>query len=109
MMNRRDFMQLAAAGGGAVFFSALTRGALAVEAARRGAQVVAIDISPTLIALARERAPRDGNQADQHGREEEKGTERRGELARALTITASKFSGSAKAKIEKAGGRALTA
>jgi magnesium-protoporphyrin O-methyltransferase len=32
-------------------------GALAVEAARRGAEVVAIDISPTLVALARERAP----------------------------------------------------
>ena len=31
MMNRRDFMQLAAAGGGAVFFSALTRGAIAAE------------------------------------------------------------------------------
>ena len=31
-----------------------------------------------------------------------------GELARALTVTASKFSGSAKAKIEKAGGKALT-
>ncbi len=30
-------------------------GALAVEAARRGAQVVAIDISPTLVALANER------------------------------------------------------
>lgn len=34
-------------------------GALAVEAARRGAQVVAVDLSPTLIELARERAPRD--------------------------------------------------
>ena len=34
-------------------------GALAVEAARRGADVVAIDISPTLIDLARQRAPRD--------------------------------------------------
>jgi magnesium-protoporphyrin O-methyltransferase len=32
-------------------------GALAVEAARRGADVVAIDISPTLIGLAKERAP----------------------------------------------------
>lgn len=30
-------------------------GALAVEAARRGAEVVAIDISPTLVGLARER------------------------------------------------------
>lgn len=34
-------------------------GALAVEAARRGARVVAIDLSPTLVGLARERAPRD--------------------------------------------------
>lgn len=34
-------------------------GALAVEAARRGACVVAIDLSPTLIALARERMPTD--------------------------------------------------
>jgi len=34
-------------------------GALAVEAARRGATVVAIDLSPSLIALARERAPTD--------------------------------------------------
>lgn len=33
-------------------------GALAVEAARRGAQVVAIDLSSTLIDLARERSPR---------------------------------------------------
>lgn len=32
-------------------------GALAVEAARRGAQVVAIDLSPTLVDLARDRAP----------------------------------------------------
>lgn len=34
-------------------------GALAVEAARRGARVVAVDLSPTLVALARERLPRD--------------------------------------------------
>lgn len=34
-------------------------GALAVEAARRGAQVVAIDLSPTLVDLARERQPAD--------------------------------------------------
>ena len=34
-------------------------GALAVAAARRGAHVVAIDLSPTLVQLARERAPRD--------------------------------------------------
>lgn len=32
-------------------------GALSVEAARRGAEVIAIDLSPTLIALARERTP----------------------------------------------------
>jgi magnesium-protoporphyrin O-methyltransferase len=37
-------------------------GALSVEAARRGATVVAIDLSPTLVSLARERAP-----ADLHG------------------------------------------
>jgi magnesium-protoporphyrin O-methyltransferase len=34
-------------------------GALAVEAARRGADVVAVDISPTLVKLAQERLPRD--------------------------------------------------
>jgi magnesium-protoporphyrin O-methyltransferase len=34
-------------------------GALSVEAARRGASVVAIDLSPTLIGLARERSPTD--------------------------------------------------
>jgi magnesium-protoporphyrin O-methyltransferase len=34
-------------------------GALAVEAARRGAEVVAVDLSPTLIDLARERTPAD--------------------------------------------------
>jgi magnesium-protoporphyrin O-methyltransferase len=34
-------------------------GALAVEAARRGADVVAVDLSPTLVGLAAERAPRD--------------------------------------------------
>jgi magnesium-protoporphyrin O-methyltransferase len=34
-------------------------GALAVEAARRGAHVVAVDLSPKLIGLARERLPRD--------------------------------------------------
>ncbi len=32
-------------------------GALAVEAAKRGAQVVAIDLSPTLVDLARQRLP----------------------------------------------------
>lgn len=34
-------------------------GALAVEAARRGAEVVAIDVSASLIEIARERAPTD--------------------------------------------------
>ena len=35
-------------------------GALSVEAARRGAAVVAVDLSPTLVALAAERAAADG-------------------------------------------------
>lgn len=34
-------------------------GALSVEAARRGAEVVAIDLSPKLVALARHRAPKE--------------------------------------------------
>jgi magnesium-protoporphyrin O-methyltransferase len=34
-------------------------GMLAVEAARRGARVTAVDLSPTLIGLARERLPQD--------------------------------------------------
>ena len=34
-------------------------GALAVEAARRGADVLAVDLSPTLVDLARERLPHD--------------------------------------------------
>jgi magnesium-protoporphyrin O-methyltransferase len=34
-------------------------GALSVEAARRGARVTAVDLSPTLVDLARERSPRD--------------------------------------------------
>jgi magnesium-protoporphyrin O-methyltransferase len=34
-------------------------GALAIDLARRGAHVVAIDLSPTLVQLARERAPQD--------------------------------------------------
>ena len=34
-------------------------GALAIEAARRGADVVAVDISPTLVGFARERLPAD--------------------------------------------------
>lgn len=36
-------------------------GALSIEAARRGARVVAIDLSPTLVAVARERIPPDLN------------------------------------------------
>ncbi|HBY29910.1 MAG TPA: magnesium protoporphyrin IX methyltransferase, partial [Bradyrhizobium sp.] len=34
-------------------------GALSIEAARRGASVVAIDLSPTLVSVARERLPSD--------------------------------------------------
>lgn len=34
-------------------------GALAIEAARRGAEVIAIDLSPTLVQLAEERRPAD--------------------------------------------------
>jgi len=34
-------------------------GALSIEAARRGARVVAVDLSPTLVAVARERIPAD--------------------------------------------------
>ena len=34
-------------------------GALSIEAARRGARVVAIDLSPTLVSVARERIPSD--------------------------------------------------
>ena len=34
-------------------------GALSIEAARRGAHVVAVDLSPTLVAVARERIPAD--------------------------------------------------
>ena len=36
-------------------------GAFAVEAAARGAHVIAIDLSPTLVDLARERAPKQFN------------------------------------------------
>ncbi len=43
-------------------------GALAVEAARRGAEVVAIDLSPTLVDLARERLPEDLVNAPHGGR-----------------------------------------
>jgi magnesium-protoporphyrin O-methyltransferase len=34
-------------------------GALSIEAARRGARVIAIDLSPTLVSVARERIPSD--------------------------------------------------
>jgi magnesium-protoporphyrin O-methyltransferase len=44
-------------GGMRVLDAGCGTGALAVEAARRGAEVVAIDLSPTLVALARERTP----------------------------------------------------
>jgi magnesium-protoporphyrin O-methyltransferase len=44
-------------GGRLVLDAGCGTGALAVEAARRGAGVVAIDLSPTLVGLARERAP----------------------------------------------------
>ncbi len=41
-------------------------GALAVEAARRGAEVMAVDISPTLIGIARERVPADLGRGSVH-------------------------------------------
>lgn len=40
-----------------VFDAGCGTGALAIEAARRGADVVAVDISPTLVGYARERLP----------------------------------------------------
>ena len=40
-----------------VFDAGCGTGALAIEAARRGADVVAVDISPTLVGFARERLP----------------------------------------------------
>ena len=46
--------------GGRVLDAGCGTGALAVEAARRGAEVVAVDISPTLVGLARERAAAQG-------------------------------------------------
>lgn len=46
-------------GGRRILDAGCGTGALAVEAARRGAEVVAIDLSPTLVALAGERVPRD--------------------------------------------------
>ncbi len=42
-----------------IFDAGCGTGALAVEAARRGADVVAVDISPTLIDIARQRLPAD--------------------------------------------------
>ena len=46
-------------GGKRILDAGCGTGALAIEAARRGAHVVAIDLSPTLVALARERAARE--------------------------------------------------
>ena len=46
-------------GGRRILDAGCGTGALAVEAARRGADVVAIDLSPTLVQLARERLPQD--------------------------------------------------
>jgi magnesium-protoporphyrin O-methyltransferase len=46
-------------GGRRVLDAGCGTGALAVEAARRGAEVVAIDLSPTLVGIARERLPCD--------------------------------------------------
>src|SRR5574343_1040308 len=43
--------------GARVLDAACGTGALAVEAAKRGADVTAVDISPTLIGIARERLP----------------------------------------------------
>jgi magnesium-protoporphyrin O-methyltransferase len=44
-------------GGSRILDAGCGTGALAVQAARRGASVVAVDISPTLVALAQERLP----------------------------------------------------
>ncbi len=46
-------------GGCRVLDAGCGTGAFAVEAARRGAEVVAVDLSPTLVGLARERLPSD--------------------------------------------------
>ena len=46
-------------GGRRILDAGCGTGAFAVEAARRGAEVVAIDLSPTLVQLARERLPDD--------------------------------------------------
>jgi magnesium-protoporphyrin O-methyltransferase len=45
--------------GARIFDAGCGTGALAVEAARRGADVVAVDISPTLVGIAAERLPRE--------------------------------------------------
>ena len=47
------------AGGARLLDAGCGTGALAVEAARRGAAVLAIDLSPTLVDIARERIPSD--------------------------------------------------
>lgn len=46
-------------GGRRILDAGCGTGLLAVEAARRGAEVVAVDLSSTLVGLARERAPTD--------------------------------------------------
>jgi magnesium-protoporphyrin O-methyltransferase len=46
-------------GGRRILDAGCGTGAFAVEAARRGAEVVAVDLSPTLVQLARERLPQD--------------------------------------------------
>lgn len=45
--------------GANVFDAGCGTGALAVEAARRGATVLAVDISPTLVGIAQERVPQE--------------------------------------------------
>ncbi|MBB4267194.1 magnesium protoporphyrin IX methyltransferase [Roseospira visakhapatnamensis] len=46
-------------GGRTILDAGCGTGAFATEAARRGAHVIAIDLSPTLVGLARERLPED--------------------------------------------------
>ena len=55
----RTLLELAAGrpGGMRLLDAGCGTGALAVEAAQRGAEVTAIDLSPTLVGLARERLP----------------------------------------------------
>jgi magnesium-protoporphyrin O-methyltransferase len=45
--------------GARLFDAGCGTGALAVEAAKRGAEVLAVDISPTLVGIAQERLPRE--------------------------------------------------